>query len=71
MGNKICTWAAGTTRSAGFVRDFISVVPFFAWQHLHVHMQAKGTATLSSSIQQVLGHRPAPRLSDSPHPFCG
>ena len=25
-----CTWAAGTTRSAGFVRDFISVVPFFA-----------------------------------------
>jgi hypothetical protein len=34
------------------------VVPFFAWQHLHVHMQAKGTATFSSHVQQSLGHRP-------------
>jgi hypothetical protein len=29
-GNEICTWAVGNARSAGFVRDFISVVPFFA-----------------------------------------
>ena len=29
-GNEICTGAAGNSRSAGFVRDFISVVPFFA-----------------------------------------
>lgn len=29
-GNEICTWAVGNARSAGFMRDFISVVPFFA-----------------------------------------
>ena len=27
-------------------------------RHPHVHMRAKGAATLSSSVQQVLGHRP-------------
>jgi len=26
------------------VKDFISVAPFFAWQRLHNHMQAKGAA---------------------------
>ena len=40
-GQRICTCAAGTTRSAGFVRDFISVVPFFACRHPHAHMRAK------------------------------
>ena len=25
-------------------------------RHLHDHMQAKGTATLNSSVQQFLGH---------------
>ena len=29
-GKEICTSAAGNARSAGFVRDFFSVVPFFA-----------------------------------------
>jgi hypothetical protein len=28
-------------------------------RHLHVHMQAKGTATLSLSVQQILGHCPS------------
>jgi hypothetical protein len=28
--------------------------------HLHVHMQVEGTATLSLSVQQFLGHRPEP-----------
>jgi hypothetical protein len=27
-------------------------------RHLDVRIQAKGTATLSSSVQQLLGHRP-------------
>jgi hypothetical protein len=29
-GNEICTWVVGNARSAGFMRDFISAVPFFA-----------------------------------------
>jgi hypothetical protein len=35
------------------MRDFISVVPFFAWQHLHGHMQAKGTATSGQAFNRV------------------
>jgi len=39
------------------MRDFIWWFLSLLARHLDVHIQAKGTATLSSSIQQVLGHR--------------
>lgn len=51
----------------GFVRDFIRwFLSLPAWR-LDVHIQAKGTATLSSSIQQVLGHRRRARSRDVPN----
>jgi len=41
-------------------------------RHLDVRIQARGTATLSSSVQQVLGHRlNAQQLRDVVGPLLG
>ena len=53
IGNDSCTCAAGTTRSAGFVRDFISVAPLVCLLgNPHGHMRVKGAATSAHAFSR-------------------
>ena len=60
-GNEICTWAVGNARSAGFMRDFISVVPFFACKAPGCSHPGERNRHLQLTCSTDCGTSPRPR----------
>jgi hypothetical protein len=68
MGSAICTVAVGAARSAGFVRDFISVVPFFACEAPACLLAGERNRHLQFTRSTETGTSPAPPKKLQPTP---
>jgi hypothetical protein len=74
--NESCTYAAGLPAARASCEPMRTKLlsPSLLARHLDVRIQAKGTATLSSSVQHGPGHphdRPRSILADTPTVTCG